>query len=229
VLKLIKLEMKKFKLKGFIIGAAITMVSMFGLVLLIVASTIAEGDQPFNDIYEMIELINTLVNDAYLIFAAVMLSKFVIGEYSNQTINLLFTYPIKRKKLIHAKLMLVSGFMVVTMVLANVVILSAFYGLNRIYDVYPVILSLEFVGYVITKIVLYSMAFAAIGSLSLYIGMIKKSQAATIVSSIIVVSVIGSSSNGFSLSAIVIIPITVGLIGLVMTYFTFRNIDHVDI
>ncbi len=224
-----KLEMKKYRLKGFVIGALITMVGMFGMVLLIIATTISEGAQPFNDIYELIELINTLVNDAYLIFAAVMLSKFVIGEYSDGTINLLFSYPIRRKKLISAKIILVATFMIITMVIANTAILSGFYALNLIYEVYPVVLTLEFLAFIISKVLLYSVAFAAIGSLSLYIGMIKKSQAATIVSSIIVVSIIGSSSNGFSLSAIVIIPVTIGLIGIFMTYLTFRNVEKVDI
>lgn len=224
-----KLEMKKYNLKGFIIGAFITMIAMFLMVLLIIATTIAEGVQPFENVYELIELINTLINDAYLIFAAVMLSKFVIGEYSEHTVNILFTYPIKRKKLIYAKIILVSIFMIITMITANVLSLAGYYLINLKYEIYPVMLKAELIKYALLKIVVYALAFTAISSLSLYIGMIKKSQAATIISSVIVVSVIGSSSNGFSLSAIIIIPLTVGLIGLLMTYMTFRNIEHKDI
>lgn len=229
MLKLMRLEMKKFRLFGFIIGALITMVGIFGMIFLIVFSSVAEGALPFADAKEAVDLINTLVNDAYLIFAAVMLSKFIIGEYQNKTVNLLFTYPIHRKKLIYAKLLLVYSFLIVTMIAANVIILGAFYLLNLVYEVLPLVLTGEFMIFVLLKVILYSISFACISSLSLYIGMMKKSQAATIVSSIIVVSVLGSTSNGFSLSSITIIPVTVAAIGVLMTYLTFRRVEYSDI
>ncbi len=178
---------------------------------------------------EAVDLMITLVNDAFLIFSSVMLSKFVIGEYSRGTINILFTYPISRKKLIGAKLLTVGSFMVITVIMANTLILSLLYGMDRQYGFIGFDFDSTFMLFVVSKVIIYAFAFTGISTLCLYIGMIKKSQAATIISSIILVSVVGSSSNGYSLSTYVIIPVIIASIGVFMTYLTFRKIEHIDV
>ncbi len=229
VLKLMKLEIIKFRFKGFIRGAVFTTLGMLGFLILIGYTTQVEGEVFFNTSREAVDMINTLVNDAFLIFSAVMLSKFVIGEYSKGTINILFTYPINRKKLMAAKLLTVGSFMVVTMIAANLFIMTVLYFINARFGVIPVVLDLSFMLFALGKVLIYSFAFTAMSTICLFFGMKKKSQAATIVSSVIIVSVVGSSNNGFTLSAFVFIPVTLALVGMLLSYMTFKNIEHVDV
>lgn len=41
---------------------------------------------------------------SYIVFTGVMLAVFIIEEYEKGTINLMFSYPINRKKLCYQKL-----------------------------------------------------------------------------------------------------------------------------
>lgn len=229
MLKLMRLEMKKLKLRGFALGAFFTTVGMLGFLILLIFTSSSDGDPILGAPREAVDLIITLVNDAFLIFSAVMLSKFVIGEYSTGTINILFTYPIDRRKLIGAKLLTVGSFMVSAMVIANLFILAVIYVIDKQADIVGFTYDPVFLVFVITKVVIYAFAFTGISTLCLYFGMIKKSQAATIVSSVIIVSVVGSSSNGYSLSSYVIIPVIIASVGILMSYLTFRKIERVDV
>lgn len=45
--------------------------------------------------------IELFTNMAYLIFTGVMLSTFIVSAYKNKTMNLMFSYPIKRQEIPH--------------------------------------------------------------------------------------------------------------------------------
>lgn len=42
-------------------------------------------------------ILGLFVRSVYIVFAAVLIAKLVIGEYRNKTITVMFTYPISRK------------------------------------------------------------------------------------------------------------------------------------
>ena len=37
---------------------------------------------------------------AFLVFTGIMLSVFIVSAYKNKTINIMFSYPIKRQKIL---------------------------------------------------------------------------------------------------------------------------------
>ncbi|WP_144407004.1 hypothetical protein [Paenibacillus sp. IHBB 10380] len=57
----------------------------------------------------------------------------------------------------------------------------------------------------------------------------KKLVSATIVSSILIMSLISSSNKDFSLSSFLSVSISLGIIGLLVDYISFRNVDRTDI
>lgn len=48
---------------------------------------------------------------AYLIFTSVMLASFIVSAYKNKTMNLMFTYPVKRRNILASQM----AFVIVTM------------------------------------------------------------------------------------------------------------------
>ena len=52
-----------------------------------------------------------LVRAMLIVWEAVLISVFIVEEYRNKTINLLFTYPVQRGKLIAVKIILICGVM----------------------------------------------------------------------------------------------------------------------
>ena len=107
MLNLMKLELKKLKIRGNILAAVICTVCILGLVSMLFFVERAEGSMVFENNVMMFKIISTFVNATFIIFAGFLISKFIIEEYKNKTINLLFTYPINRKKIIVSKVMII--------------------------------------------------------------------------------------------------------------------------
>lgn len=221
MLKLMLLEVKKFKLTGYIIGSIIATIAIFLMVYVI---ALEETGGSFNSPM-IIEISKIFTEGVFLVFGAVMLAKYIISEYENQTITVLFTYPINRKKVILAKIIVVSIFIVIVNLVANFTIIGLFYLLSTFKGQEAIVISQSF----FIRIGINALAFALMNSVSLFIGLIKKSTVATIITSVILVSVIGSNNNGASLSNYLIIPITVGIIGVIALYSLLRNVERADI
>lgn len=104
MVKLIRLEWKKHALWKYIRNAAITTAALTGLLMLIAGDPgtgeiLSEtGKSTIHSLTEM------FMNMAYLVFTGVMLASFVAAEYENKLMHLMFSYPIKRKKIMLAKI-----------------------------------------------------------------------------------------------------------------------------
>jgi len=77
----------------------------------------------------------------------------------------------------------------------------------------------------LTNIIVYSIAFAFISLIPVYVGLKRKSGSATIVTAIILSSALSSGSNGYSLSSIIIIPTILAIIGEVIAYLSIKDIE----
>jgi hypothetical protein len=79
------------------------------------------------------------------------------------------------------------------------------------------------------NIIVYSIAFAFVSLIPVYVGMRKKSGSATIITSVILVSLLNSGNKGNSLSSIIIIPIILAIIGAIASYLSIKDIEKVDV
>lgn len=229
MLKLIKLEIKKFKLAGYLKTVMFINLGIMIALCGIYFAKKSEGITTLGTYKESFEMIGVLVRAAFIVFASVLISKLIIDEYRNNTISILFTYPINRKKIMLAKILLIAGFTFVNILLSSVFIGFMFFladlGLNFV----PEQLTSGTLTESIIQMPLTAFAAAGMGLIPLYFGMIKKSVPVTIVTSILLISLTNTTVDDFTLSKILAIPIVLGLIGVLVAYFSVRNIDHVDI
>ena len=93
MLKLIKLEFKKIKMGGYIIGALVSTLCIIAFILSLYI--LFKDTLPTRTNY-IFSITDQLVKDVFLVFASVLVSRFVIDEYKTNTISVLFMYPIKR-------------------------------------------------------------------------------------------------------------------------------------
>ncbi|WP_235700159.1 ABC transporter permease [Clostridium senegalense] len=170
-----------------------------------------------------------MIRATFIIFASVLLAKLIIEEYKNNTITILFMYPINRKKLIMAKLIIVASFTFVTTVLSNIFIDSALCIINNFYNFTTDKITVSLIINSFRNIFISGLLSAGISLIPLYFGMKKKSVPTTIISAIIIVSIVCSNGNGISLNSIIAVPITLALIGVFIAYLSIKNIEHVDI
>lgn len=229
MLKLIKMEMKKSKMGGYLRGAIITNVVLICILCIIVFGSRSEGEIAFENYNMAFILISSLAKGTFIVFASVLLAKLVIEEYKNNTITLLFLYPINRKKMIASKLIIVTIFTFINTVISNILLVFTFILLEEFFRFMPGELTNTVLLQNIISIVINAITSSFMALIPLYFGMKRKSVPTTIISSLLIVAIVCSNNNGFTLSSIIAVPIILAIIGIFIAYLSIYNIEHVDI
>lgn len=186
MIKLIRLEWKKNNILKYIRNAGIT-TSVLLLFMIMMAREL-ETEETI-ELYGkgMLDVsVGLFVHMSYMIFTGVMIAAFLVGAYEKKTINLMFSYPIKRSKIILAKICAVWIFNFLAMAGSKIVI---YFGL---------LLTKSFTGITMQNIpikelsfwlniVLSSAVMVSISFVALFVGLKTKSSKATIVASAIIV------------------------------------------
>ncbi|MGG2018237.1 ABC transporter permease [Bacillus sp. S10(2024)] len=224
MLNLIRLELVKFKLWPVIKGAFIALLVMLGFVTLIML------DGEFKSYDDAFRFIDIFVKATFMIFGASLIAKFIIQEFKEKTMTVMFMYPINRKKMMIAKLFIIMIFTFLSIVICDIVIFSFFYGLNVYYSVITEPLTMTILLPNASKLLMNAIAATGISLIPLYFGMKKYSVRTTIVSAVIIMSLLTSSLSGhYSLYDIILVPITLACVGLLIAYMTVRKIEQVDL
>ncbi|MGG6311358.1 ABC transporter permease [Paenibacillus macerans] len=228
MLHLIRLELKKGRFSGYVWGALTAYLIMAALMATMYFVDAIE-DNIFHGYAEMFTLIDTLVRVVFIVYAAVLISKLIIGEFKDKTIALLFAYPVNRKRLIFAKLSMVFAWTLANVILANLFVDAVFLALNSAVGYVTEPLEAELLARHGLNVLLQALGAAGMSLLPLAFGLRKKSVSTTIVSSILIVALVCSNNFGVSLSSIIAIPLSLSALGILLTYLSFRNIDRVDV
>lgn len=222
MLNLIKLEYKKSKISV----KSMALTNLILVVILMITAYIArnEGDLPVSDYSSMFMFDGVMVRAVFLIFTAVVISRVMISEYTNKTINIMFMYPIKRMKIMLSKIILILSFSFLGMFLSSTFANVCMYIMNEFVHIFDEKLTLEIVSKGLLHTFIYSLIFSFISLIPIFIGIRKKSTVATIVTSVIMVSLL---SNGLEES--LIFTSVVGLIGIIASYLSVRNVEKDDL
>ncbi len=192
MLKLIKLEWQKHSLWKYIRNGAITTIVLLGMLMLI-ASDPSTGEIVATTGNSAIQtLTDMFMNMAYFAFTGTMLASFVVSEYENKLIHLMYSYPIKRKKILSAKIISVCIFNFIALWLSKllaytVLPLTGFRSASTLH-----INSFSALG----NSLLNTAVTVCGGCIVLFIGMKKKSSKATIIASFVLMLVILQTTQG---------------------------------
>lgn len=119
MLKLIRLEWKKHTVWKYIRSAVFMTAAIIGILILMSISPGTAKIIPPTGRSLIQSSVEIFLNMSYLIFTGVMLSSFIVSEYENKQINLMFSYPIKRKKVLLAKVLSVCIFNLIALLLSK--------------------------------------------------------------------------------------------------------------
>lgn len=228
MLNIMKLELKKCKISGNILGGFIATFVIMAFVILI--NYDPEEAATFTGYADVLGVIDVFASITFTIFASALLAKFVIDEYKSKTVTVLFMYPLQRKKLLAAKILIVVMFTFVFGIISRILAFSGFYVFNHFAHFIPGEPAASMLMEQGIRAVINSAMVSCISLVPLYFGMRKYSVVTTIVSGIILCAVLnGTSGNNFTLSSIIFIPATVALIGIAVAYLAIRNVDARDV
>ncbi|QKG83602.1 ABC transporter permease subunit [Kroppenstedtia pulmonis] len=230
MLQLIKLEWKKHQMTRYFRSFAFCIIFIFGFVTLISVGDDVDG--PMGSFQEFMYLITILSNITFIILGSVILSRLIISEFRTKTMQVLFTYPIQRKKLLLAKLILTYAFTAGSLFIGVWLMQILTYFLHPSVKLFEGTVTLQEVLATFPNTLSNALVMAAIALIPLFFGMRKKSTSSTITSAVIVGFIINTTisdgSESFSLTDVVFIPIILALIGLGIAYLSFHNIDAKD-
>lgn len=234
MLKLIKLEYKKNNISKYVRNAilmsGIILIFLFAFVYLGIANDpdtgVPDAAVGATGVTVNVELITGI---AYMIFATVMHSSFTISSYKNHTMNLMFSYPIKRQLIVVAQMVAVWIFNVVAIVLTKLlvytVILFGSKFLNPAFTIDFNLLSVDFYFILLLK----SIMTISISLIALFIGLIVKSSKAAIVASFLLVVLMQGNIGGVTLANNVLLPVILTVISFIFAYLSVQNIEVKDI
>lgn len=178
----------------------------------------------------MFEGVFVFVKATYIIFSSVLLSKLVIDEYKNNTITVLFMYPVPRKMLLTAKLIIVFLFTFLSIFLSDIVISSILTGVDYfVPEAIQGMLTQDQILTYLTKAGTDALYAAGIGLIPLYFGMRRKSVPATIVTAVFIVMLISSGFGSFRVGNLIWVSLSLALVGAGIAYLSIRNIEHQDV
>lgn len=222
---LIKLEMKRMNLYAIFRTVLILNIFILGLVLLIYSDS-----NEFKSYTEVFNIIKVLVGIVFIVYASVLLAKIFVQEFRDKTISILFMYPVNRKKLLMAKVIIVSTLTFSFVVLSNIVLSGGVLLLSKVLPFMEILnpLTAETVVNTVINLIVFAIACTGLGLIPLFFGMIKRSVPITIVSSMFVIMLLNTDGSG-QLSIGIVFQVLFGIIGFLIAYQTIRKATRVDL
>ncbi|MBM6645912.1 ABC transporter permease [Bacillus sp. RIT 809] len=229
MLRLMKLELKKFKLGWYVKRAVIANIIILALLIFVSFVAQIEGDPEIKDPQTILLMASTLVRATFIIFGGVLIAKLIIDEYKNKTILLMFSYPINRKKMMVSKLAITAIVTFITVILSNILVVGIFFGIDSYFSILPNPFTVDQLIQEGINLVPLAIATSGISLIPLYFGMRKRSVPATIVSSIIVVLIAINNQPIFPIATFLPLQFTFAAIGMVIAYYGIKNIEKEDV
>lgn len=224
MLKLMKLELQRINLRPYIVSSAI-----FAVILLIFnyfVAYVAQVEQEtefmtYTNIFRFTGAISIIL---FGVQSAAMYARLVISEYSGKRLALLFSYPVSRKKIFMAKVLIVFAFVLISMFLCTMLSTVIFAVTEAVSPIAADTMTSDLLLNVFKILAVSSIAVSAIGLAALRIGFIKKSVSATLISSFALSAFYGYIAVGETNNLSILMLITVvSMVVIFAVIFTLAN------
>lgn len=222
--ELIKLEWKKNKVSKYIRNAAIMTVILLALIIGMAGELADDISMEAYGRSAVNASVDIFTHMCYIVFTGVMLASFVVGAYEKRTINLMFSYPISRKKILLSKIFAVWIFNFSAMVVSKII-------------TYTVLLMVNVPAGTIRftsasfwlDILIGSAAMVSVTYIALLIGMKMKSSKATIITSIILVCLTQGNIGTYTLKDNVSFYMILLALSIASVFLTIYNAETKDV
>lgn len=234
MIKLIKLEWKKNNIGKYIrnavILAAVLCLFIVSLSYLGIANDpetgIPDAAKGYDTISSPIELFTSM---SFLVFTSVMLASFIVSAYKNKTMNLMFSYPIKRQKILVSQMLAVWIFNFTALVLTKLLIYgSVLLGSQFLTPAFAIDYHMAGAGFYI-QLIAKSVVTVTMSFITLFIGLAVKSSKAAVISSFVLILLTQANIGDWTLSGNAVLPILLVIISLVFAFLSVYQAETKDL
>lgn len=223
---LMKLELKKVHFKNYILLSAL-MIALSMFFVFVSLNDTSEHVRTYENTFRTVEMIFAFT---FIILFSALNSVLVISEYNNRTILLMFTYPVDKKKVIVAKILIISLFISVSMIVGYILCSFFIVWIDRRFDLLEGEFSASVLKGWMLRAIVTIIVFCCLGLWTLAAGMIRKSVVVTVVSSVVFIFlrqiVIASSKS--QQENIWVVLFTAGITAAAMWYMFAKKITELD-
>lgn len=233
MLKLIKLEWKKNNIgkyiRNVIILAALLCIFVFALAFLGIANDpdgSLDAAPGMNTISAPIELFTSM---SFLIFTSVMLASFIVSAYKNKTMNLMFSYPIKRQKILASQMIAVWTFNFAALILTKLLIyLCVFLGSHYMDSSFVVDFNIGSLSFYV-QLILKSFVIVSMSFIALFVGIAMKSSKAAIITSFLLIFLTQANIGDFSMAGSAIFPLILVIVSFIFAGLSINKAEVKDL
>ena len=233
MLKLIKLEWKKNNIKKYILKAIIVTVFLCLFLFALAFLGIAEDPDGTLDAAEGMNVISAPVElftgMAFLILTSVMLASFIVSAYKNKTMDLMFSYPIKRQKILASQMIAVWLFCLTALVASKLAIYGCIcMGAKNMRSSFVMDFDMGSLSFYI-QLLMKSIVTISMGFIALFVGLLMKSSKAAIVTSFILIFLTQANIGDFSLAGNLVLPVILTAISFIFALLAIMNAEKKDL
>lgn len=233
MLKLIKLEWKKNNIVKYIRNAVIVTsllcLFIFALAFLGIADDpdgTLDATPGMNTISSPIELFTGM---AFLIFTSVMLASFIVSAYKNKTMNLMFTYPVKRQKILASQMIAVWVFNFAALVLSKLVIYLCIFTCARyMRSSFVIDFDMGSLSFYI-QLILKSFVIVSMSFIALFAGMAVKSSKTVIITSFLLIFLTQANVGDFTMADNSVFPLVLTAVSFGFAVLSICNVENKDL
>lgn len=184
---LLKLELQKFGvMRNIIFTFAAILFSIFFLTVSLVDSM--TDPQQTKDSFDSTFLVTgLLIMMIFLVYASVLTAHTVIAEYNQKTITIMFSYPVNRRQLIAAKLILIMVYTALSMAAAYLCCCGYIIAADKAFDMLDGTFQPVFLQTWIPSAAISIIICTVLSLWPFIIGMVRKSVPAAIITSLLTI------------------------------------------
>ncbi len=191
---LIRLEILKYRLRPWhraAVGCGIALIAFQYFMAAIPYLDPSEGDSALFASYDFLISLNHILGTAmFTVLGAVMGTRLIVEAYGDKKAVLLFSYPVSRKRILGGKLLIVFAYPTAAMAVWGLVSDGLFFFTEQIFPICRDQLTVQILFTAFISLICHCVIAGALGIQATWLGFIKKSVSAAIVSSVILATVI---------------------------------------
>lgn len=234
MLKLIKLEWKKNNIGKYIRNAAV-MAAVLGL-FIFALTYLGIANDPDTGVPDAVPGNGTVsapvelfTGMAFLVYTAVMLSSFIVGAYKNKTMSLMFSYPVRRQKILVSQMLAVWIVGFAALALTKLLVYGCILAGSRFMEPsFAIDFDMAGAGFYI-QLLAKSAVTVTMGFIALFIGMVMKSSKATIVSSFLLILLTQANVGDLTMAGNAVFPAVLAAVSLVFAFLSVCKAETADL
>ena len=224
-----RLELMKIRLSTYlwsILGIFVSLLS-FGILFLFIfqieagGSGTSEEAELFANWNGLLALTTTLAFACFSILAAVIAAKVIIREYCGRNAVILLSYPVNRKAMLGTKCLLVSVITTISAFVSNTLVMGIMYISAHIFGIMIQMNTKYYFFTVLFSSFLMGILSSAVGMIATGFGWKKRSVAATIVCSLIIICVLANCIT-ISPRNIISVMLVISVVFVIIANFVYH-------